>query len=417
MGTAMGAFRTSCEDLLVAYRRARTKFFDRHGARWPDTLADGFDLLEPCVLSRGEVQEIRDAAQAVATIYQRACDLLRRLSDEALLNLAVPASLIPVVRVLPPSLNGSTIGRLDLARTDSGYKLMEFNADEAGLIVEAFSVNQVACGAAGLKGANAGCENQLCSTLENAVRAGLESLSRHPAPQPAVVVTAFGNCPRDVAMAAYLCSCLQHDSARFLPIEQLQVAGDCLCDGAGQNVDVLIRQVPMRLIRNSKWFDLVRSRRIAVINSPPSFLLSNKALQAIIWKLFETGQFFSAGELSLIEQYMLPTYLELPVKGGPYVHKPFYGAEGDTVSIVDLDGTVLHRSLDITHSDAPMVYQQYVPLPSPELMTEFGPRSLHIVTSCFLLAGSPSAICARAGDPITNETAWVMPIAVDSRPV
>src|SRR5207244_10275987 len=128
-----------------------------------------------------------------ATVYRRSCYVLARYSAAAGWNLALPASLIPIVRALPPTMKGSTIGRLDLGRTDSGYKLMEFNADESGLIVEAFSVNQVACGAAGLEDANAGCEVLLCRTLEDAVRAGLQSLSVPPALQPAVVVTAFGN--------------------------------------------------------------------------------------------------------------------------------------------------------------------------------------------------------------------------------
>ena len=417
MGTATAAEIRS-DDSLVAYRRARAEFFNGYGARWPATLADGFDLLEPCVLDGAEVRAIRAAARAVSAIYRRTCDLLTRLSDDALLNLTVPASLIRVVRSLPPTMEGSAIGRLDLVRTDSGYKLIEFNADEAGLIVEAFSINEVACGAAGLDGANAGCEDQLCRALENALQAAWRSLAGSSASQPAVVVTAFDNCQRDVAAAAYLCTCLQRYAARYVPVEQLQLSSAGLCDRAGRAVDVLIRLAPMPLLRNriagGDVLDLVRSRQLAVINSPSSFLLTNKALQAIVWKLAEMREFFSADESALIEKYLLPTYLEPPDHGGPYVHKPFLAAEGDSVSIVDRDGKVLHRSLDVTHADAPMVYQQYVPLPSPELMTEFGPKRLHLMTSCFLLAGEPSAICIRAGEPITDETAWVMPVAVNS---
>ena len=391
MGTATA---TAGSGELVAFRRAREEFFVRCGARWPATLADGFDLLEPWVLSAAEVQAIRDAARAVSVIYRRACDLLHRLSDEALLNLAVPAWLIPVIRSRPATMEGTVIGRLDLVRTKSGYKLLEFNADDAGLIVEAFSINDVACSAAGLKSANARCEDQLRTALEKAVQAA--------GSHAAVVVTAFDHCRRDVATAQYVCSCLPRHAARVVPVQQL----------AGENMDVLIRIAPMRLLRDLEC--LVPSHRLTVINSPSSVLLSNKALQAIIWRLSRSGRFFSVDERRLIETTLLPTYLERPVKGGPYVQKPFYGAEGDSVSVVDCGGRVLHRSLDSTHVGGPMIYQEYVPLPAPELMTEFGLRRLHLAISCFLLAGEPSAICIRAGEPITDETAWVMPVAVAS---
>jgi glutathionylspermidine synthase len=406
-------------DLLADYCRARVEFFDRYGARWPATLADGFDLLAPYVLDGAEIRAIRDAAGAVSAIYRRTCDLLTRLSDDALLNLTVPVALIPIVRSLPPTMEDSVIARLDLVRTDSGYKLLEINADEAGLIVESFSVNEAACAAAGLEGANAGCEELLCKALENAVQTGLQSLAGSFSSPPTVVVTAFGNCSRDVAAAEYLCHCLRRNSARHIPIEQLQLSNGDLYDGAGKKVHVLIRLAPIRLLRRcikaensgGDLLDVVRSGRLALINAPSSFLLTNKALQAIIWKLSAAGEFFSAEESALIQKYLLPTFLELPDHGGPYVQKPFHAAEGDGVSIIERDGRVLHHSLNVTHADAPMVYQQYVPLPSPELMTEFGPRKLHLVTSCFLLAGEPSAIGIRAGEPITDHSAWVMPVA------
>jgi hypothetical protein len=52
---------------------------------------------------------------------------------------------------------------------------------------------------------------------------------------------------------------------------------------------------------------------------------------------------------------------------------------------------------------------QFVPLPTRNLMTEHGVRTLHLVASCFLVSGRPSGIIFRAGGEITGDDAWVVP--------
>jgi len=156
----------------------------------------------------------------------------------------------------------------------------------------------------------------------------------------------------------------------------------------------------------------VEQRRLAIINAPFSFLLQSKALQAVIWNLFESGQYFAEDERRLIERYMLPTYLDPPADNTAYVVKPVYGAEGDTVKVVTPGGGVVDKSVYTSYSDQVMVYQKYVDLMPSEMMTEYGPRTLHVVTSCFLIAGKPSGICMRAGEAITDESAWVLPVCI-----
>jgi hypothetical protein len=61
-----------------------------------------------------------------------------------------------------------------------------------------------------------------------------------------------------------------------------------------------------------------------------------------------------------------------------------------------------------------MVHQKRVDVPALELMTEYGPRKLHLVTSCFLVSGIATGICVRARDEITDELAWVLPVCIGS---
>jgi len=414
--------------LLPEYRRARQEFFVRHGARWPETLADEFDILAPCTLSRAEADEILNATASLARIYDRAAQLLRRLSDEALLEMGVPRHLLPTVRCVIPGMPDCVIGRFDLARTEHGYKLLEFNADVPGFLVEAFSVNAAVCQDAGKEDPNECGEREIVLALTDAVRAGTKYVGKKVGEQANVVVTSVGHCRRDRALAEYLCRLLEAFSAQYAPIESLGIDEAGIYDPSGNRIDVLYRFFPLQLIRNELFrprgtsiepemgglvLRFVEQRRLAIINPPFSFLLQSKALQAVIWNLFESGQYFAEDERRLIERYMLPTYLDPPPDNTAYVVKPVYGAEGDSVKVVTPAGGVICQSAYTSHSNQLMVYQKYVDLMPSEMMTEYGPRTLHVVTSCFLLAGKPSGICMRAGEAITDESAWVLPVCVD----
>jgi glutathionylspermidine synthase len=228
-------------------------------------------------------------------------------------------------------------------------------------------------------------------------------------------------------MGEYVCGLMGSFSARYAPIESLAIDADGLYDPCGNRIDVLYRIFPLQLFRNELFqkrgtsippemggavLRLVERRQLALINPPFAFLLEGKALQALIWNLSGSDIFFSEEERRLIAQYMLPIYLDPPTDDSAYVIKPTYGAEGDSVTMMAAGGMVMSQAMCTTYSDRPMVYQKHVELPAPEIMTEFGRRKLHVVTSCFLISGQPAGICMRAGDCITDDTAWVLPVCI-----
>src|SRR5262249_25583938 len=191
-----------------------------------------------------------------------------------------------------------------------------------------------------------------------------------------------------------------------------------------RRIHVLYRLTPLRYLRNDLFqprnkplspemggllLDLVNDRRLAMINPPFAFLLESKALQAVIWNLFEAGQYFDDRESRLIEMYMLPTYLDPPTGECAYVIKPIIGEEGDSVTLIDQRNNT-YKAAKTTYSDQPMIYQQYVDLPREQLMTEYGLRTLYLTVSCFVTSWTPTAICMRAGEAITDERAWVVPV-------
>ena len=406
-----------------AYRRARERFFERNGSRWPGTLYDAFDILAPHAIARAEADRILEAAAGIARIYQQAAEILRRLPDQALLEIGVPDHVLPAARCTLPGAGDCAIGRIDMVRTEAGYKLLEFNTDAPGMLVEAFSINAEVCRDAGAEDPNQGGEQLLAATLANAIRAGFRYVGKETGH---AVVTSRGKSRRDRDMACYVQGLLREFEVPYAPMERLRLDADGLYDPSGRRIDVLLRGFPLHGIGNEVFqrnraavpaemgglvLDFVARRRLALINPPFSFLLEAKTLQVVIWNLFASGTYFEEPDRRLIERFMLPSYLD-PPPDRSYVAKPAYGGQGDTVRIVAADGRVVQQAACTTHMGQLMVYQNYVELPSEEVMTEDGMRRLHLLTSCFLLSGTPAGICMRAGEAITDESAWVMPVCV-----
>ena len=172
---------------------------------WPTTLEDAFDILEVYRLKRQDLDTLREATAGLAAVYEKAATLLKVVSDHALAELGVPRYLWKSIRRGLPGLHNCVLGRFDFARTVNGYKMLEFNSDAPGLVVEAFSVNGTACREAGNLDPNEGCEAGLCQGLSYAVRSGLEYVQQSES-KANVVVTCGGIFKRNVAEAAYLCS-------------------------------------------------------------------------------------------------------------------------------------------------------------------------------------------------------------------
>ena len=264
---------------------------------------------------------------------------------------------------------------------EDGYKLLEFNADGPGLLVEAFSINAEVCRDAGKEDPNEGDESILAGALSEAIQAGRDYVGKSARGGANVVVTSAGHCVRDRAIGRYLCQLMEPFSAQYAAIESLAIDADGLYDPGGNRIDVLYRLFPLQLFRNELFqargtsigpemggavLRLVERRQLALINPPFSFLLEGKALQALIWNLADSNIFFTEEERRLIARYMLPTYLDPPIDDSAYVVKPSYGAEGDSVTMMAAGGTVMSQAMCTTYSDRPMVYQKHVELPAPE---------------------------------------------------
>jgi glutathionylspermidine synthase len=331
---------------------------------------------------------------------------------------------LELTRTHIPGLELPLLARLDMAHTPDGFKLLEYNGEAAGLVVETFGLNAFECEDKGMRDVNAAS----LAALTTAMRAALQRAIEHvggPFDRALVAFAYNVRSDRGRAAARYLAQIARDSSglhAVDVPVESLSLSDDHLRLQDGRPVAVLWRPCSVRYLGAALSASdtapdecaasiarLVRESRLAVIDAPDTSLLSSKAAQAVIWGLTQTGQYFSDAEAEIVRTYFLPTALDPPADGEPYVIKPAFGSEGDSITIVDPGRDEVRRSMCTSYQGEAHVYQQFVSLPARNVMTEHGIRPLHVVTSCFLVSGRPSGIIFRAGGEITSEDAWVVP--------
>ena len=371
-----------------------------------------------------------DAAAAVASIYARSSELLGRVGNGVLRDLGVPDSALDLARAEIDGLCMPVIARADLAHVDGEYKLLEYNVDAPGLIVEAFSMNGVTSSWAGCPNPNAGAEQTLAAALFSAVQKGAEYVGKAAAREAGIAISVAGRDRRDRDIAQYLASILEtseHVNARVVALESLVADDTGLYDDIGIRIDVLVRCHLMQYLGNGSVrhrgagrdlvFDDVRhlivERRLAIVNPPSGLVLQSKAVQALVWALAEARMFFTDEERSLIERYFLASYLDVP-PFRPYVIKPVFGSNGDSIRVVGRDGNVAYGSTLTTHLEERSIYQRWVPLPVMEAVTEEAVSELDVVASCFVVGGIPSAVILRAGFGVTDNSWWVVPVHVSA---
>lgn len=369
-------------------------------------------------------EELNMATEALGEVFSRVIPVVQRADDELLRELGIPDTAIKAVRVATDAILPTVVGRFDFARTPTGWKMLEFNSDTPTGVVEAFYVNGRVVQAlnAGID-PNEGAEEHIRDAFQRAVQVYRDE----GGDLRSIVFSALDWHEEDAGTTKYLLAHSQLDAC-FVPLEELRVERDRLgywINGCWEPIDLWYRLHAMEILAGetdddgyptgAHVLDLIQRGRLATINPPAAFIGQTKALQALIWNLYETGQFFSPEEHRLIGQYCLPTYLENRFSGRePYVVKPVLGREGGAVLLCDAVGNVTHRDREIAYWEQPMVYQRRVELDRVEVETIKGRRSGHRLWGSFLLGGKASAILCRVGGPITGNLAHFLPIALEA---
>ena len=386
---------------------------------WDFLYGQEYALALPGVLVEKDRYELSYATERLGAIFAKTVSAVQRGSNKLLLELGIPRETFDAVKLPIMSTMPTMIGRFDFTKTTAGWKMLEFNADTPGGVVEAFCVNEHVCRFYSVQNPNQGCEINITEAFSQAI-----SIYRELGyPVKEIVFSAPEWHAEDAGTAQYLLQ-VSRLNAFFTALKDLRVYRDRLCasvNGELIPVDVWHRLHPFGILcgeadtdgypTGAHVLDIIARKRLAVLNPASSLIAQTKALQALIWNLYEAGEFFTRSEREAIGSYMLPTYLENRFQGiSSYVTKPVLGREGGGISIYDADGQLLHQSCDQSFMDQRIVFQKFIEMEEVTVETLGGQCRGFAVWGSFLIGGKASAINVRVGGRITDDMSYYCPI-------
>lgn len=403
------------------YREQRQQFYSTISEFWFDLYGGEYSLYQTHILSRQEIEEIHFATEKLGALFFKTAKLLRKMSDEVLQDLGFPKDVIPFLRF--KSIGPETIiSRFDFVKNGSEIKMLEFNSDTPTFVKECFYVNGLVAKHFNQKDPNSNELNLLKNAITKAIIESIKTLENHH--QPNVVFTAHHDHMEDWLTCKFLSDIIPIPT-KLVPLNEITLYEDQLIDSDGDPIDVLYRQTyPLEhLIEDCdengeqiglKLLELVKMKKIALINPISSFLLQTKAIQAFIWGLKDDRHFYTEEDTEIIETYMLPTFLDSdPLLGSTnYVEKPVFGREGDTVTIFNPNGEITIKNSHQSYQKELQIYQKYIELPTVTIETEKGEEQLSYLYGSFLIAGNASAIGVRAGGKITANESYFLPVGL-----
>ena len=419
------------------FQQDRKRVYSQVPYFFPDLYEAEYALLDIHKQTQSEILDIRLAAEKVGSIFVKVAPLLRDLDDDTLLQLGFPKESLSYVRIktIPQEY---IIGRLDFIVSNSTIKLLEFNSDTPTFIKETFQANDYVCDYFGVENPNKESTEILRKEMRKAVTSSWKHLNKPGTPK--IVFTSHGDNIEDMWTTRFLQEHLELPS-EYVSLDELKILTEPTeVDGmvtepgvftpSGERIDILYRQTyPIEHLVNDidpttheniglELIKLIVEKKVMVINPPSAFLLQSKAVQALIWGLHEDNKYFTEDEHIIISQYFLPTYLEpdeFLKTNQPYVRKPSFGREGDTVEIFNGKGESINAEPQKTYSDTLPVYQAFHALPEAIVQTTAGEKQQHLMYGCFLLNNKAGALGIRAGSAITNNLSYFLPVGIEQK--
>ncbi len=393
------------------YRPLRDRF------AWSEMYGQEYALPYCHAVTVQQCQAIRLAAAELGKIIKKTVAVIAKADDCLLAELGIPENAWAAVRVA--SLFPTLIGRFDFALTETGFKLLEFNADTPSGIVEAFFVNNAVCNYWRRDDPNAEMAEKIGDVFAEWLRS--EAMDK----DATVFFSALDWHCEDLGNTKYLLEKSGLEAA-FVALSDLRVMDDAVYavsrDGM-KRIDVLFRMHPLEILSaevsedgfpvGALFLQHVAAGRLRLLNPPAALLAQTKALQALIWSVAEQGECYTMAEQAFIRRYMLPTYFENRFQGRcPYVTKPIFGREGQGVKIYDAAGRLEAGEDDGNYESKGLIYQKKAEMEKVKIMTCRGIQEIHLLWGIFLLGDEAGAILLRAGGEITDDMAYYLPVCL-----
>ena len=379
---------------------------------WETIGEEEYALASWSSVSLQQCQELRAAAEGLAALWHKVALIVSQGDARLLRWLGLPAAMREAARAGLQLPWLTALGRFDFVQTTADWKVLEYNCDTPSGVVEALAVNGKICACEGRKNPNAAGEELLrqaiAESLYIAHRAGLAG---------AAAFSALGSHSEDAGTMKYWQSLAAE--GLFVPLEELRYERESLTSLVSGEIGCWFRLHPWEIMvkecavdgfpTGKRVLELVAAKKLLAVNPPLAGLGQSKALQALIWQLYEAEEFLTKQERQLVQTYMLPTYRQNVFLGkASYVRKPLWGREGGGVTLHAADGSLLAGSRLGWHGAA--IYQQAVELERMQVMTQKGLQEGRRLWGVFVAGGSFAGLLVRLGAAITDDQAWVTPV-------
>lgn len=409
-----------------SYSTQREAFYAQYNHFFSDFANLEYALYDVMHLPKENIEEIKYATTILWQIFLKVGKQFKRLSNEQLVALGIREEMLPYIQ-LDYLQQQSILARFDFICTeDGGIKCLELNGETPFLIQETFGMNESLCQHFGYNNPND------CNALHKSLSGGLFAAMQYVdiSTKPKIVIT--GKTAEEdfeeYCQVQFVKNCLPFE-VEYVPITELLIFSSDTSEVARglytstmEKIDVLYRPAhPIEFLIDDvapdgeriglQLLELVKDCKLAIINAPAAYVLQSKILLWLIWERKDDRLLFNAEERAAINQYMLPTYLLAePFMAGniPYVKKPVYSREGNTVEIYAGDGTKTNASAYTHYDDNLFIYQQYEEMPSINITLKDGVHTKKWLIGSFIADNQACGLACRVGNQITEwDSHWL----------
>ena len=280
-------------------------------------------------------------------------------------------------------------GRFDLAYSESGLKLLEFNADTPTSLFEAGIVQWF-----WLQDFDAGKDQY------NSIHEKLLAHWKYIAPlfHPGTVhFSCIKDSLEDLTTVEYLRDCAIQSGLKtsFMYVEDIgwDERVEVFVDPDQRPVRNMFKLYPWEWLINEPFGPLILEEKSKIfwMEPPWKMILSNKAILPLLW------------EMNPGHPLLLPAHFDEHGMAN-YVKKPLLSREGSNVEIVTEAGTL--ETTDGEYGEEGFIFQRYFPLPDLD--------GNHPILGSWIIGGQPAGMGIRESDHfITDNCSRFVPHLID----
>ena len=433
-----------------AYYRERTAFYDQYPEFFANLPELEYALYGTLVLDESKANEIKYATQELWAVLKRVKDYVLSLDEEEILELGYPKELIPYLYLDYLSFD-TVLSRFDFVVNHEGIKAIEINNVTPFLIAETFDMNNKVIENENSKikkseidflknenfifqnsknenpkikklfSPNENCKNEITHSYVRGIVDCCHFL-KIKKPKIAIVSQGIWEDWEEYVHVEYIYSIIPEyiGDIEFFNIKELTMTvGEGAYTPSGDKIDILITPAyPYEFLINDRdeegndigieLLNLVRDRKLAMLNPPSSNILQSKMSFAILWNMYENMK-LTPHESEIVSRYLAPTYKsETPfmINGEMYVKKPVISREGSSVEIIREDK--ISKSKYDLYSDYLSVYQKYIELPKLNVILNNEFTEKYYIIGSFVCNDNAVGLSCRLGEEITEwDSHWL----------